>query len=136
APDIAGDPGLERAFREHLTETEGHERVTRELLEARGEKPSRVKDTVMGVGGKGFLLFARLQPDTPGKLLAHALSYEGLEVASYELLLRVAERAGEQEVAETARAIRAEERAMIDRLEGCFDRAVEASLRAVGRDDL
>ena len=36
----------------------------------------------MGVGGKGFLLFAHLQPDTPGKLFAHALSYEGLEFAS------------------------------------------------------
>src|SRR5436190_1433898 len=80
APELAGDAELERAFRDHLSETEGHERVTRELLEARGEKPARLKDAVMGVGGKGFLLFARLQPDTPGKLLAHALSYEGLEL--------------------------------------------------------
>ena len=71
APELAGDAELERAFREHLSETEGHERLTRELLEARGEKPARLKDAVMGVGGKGFLLFARLQPDTPGKLLAH-----------------------------------------------------------------
>ena len=47
----------------------------------------------MRLGGKGFLLFARLQPDTPGKLLAHALSYEALELAAYELLARVAERA-------------------------------------------
>ena len=36
APDMAGDPELARAFREHLTETEQHERLTRELLEARG----------------------------------------------------------------------------------------------------
>src|ERR1051325_8405778 len=97
APELAGDPELERAFREHLAETEGHERITRELLEARGEGASGVKDGVRGGGGRAFLLFARLQPDTPGKLLAHALSYEGLELASYELLLRVAERAGEQE---------------------------------------
>ena len=136
APDIAGDAALERAFREHLTETDGHERITRELLEARGESPSRLKDTVMGIGGKGFLLFAKLQPDTPGKLLSHALSYEGLELASYELLLRVAERAGEQEVVDGAGPIRDDEREMIQRLEGCFDGAVEASLREVGRDDL
>ena len=93
APDLAGDPELAKNFREHLRETEGHERLVREALEARGEKPSRTKDVVMAVGGKGFLLFARLQPDTPGKLLAHALSYEGLELASYELLHEVATRA-------------------------------------------
>src|SRR3954463_15320447 len=73
APDLAGDPAIAASFREHLTETEGHERVTRELLEARDAKPSRVKG-VMWTGGKGFLLFARLQPDTPGKLLSHAIS--------------------------------------------------------------
>jgi ferritin-like metal-binding protein YciE len=95
-----------------------------------------VKDTVMKVGGKGFLLFARLQPDAPGKLHAHSLSYEALELSSYELLRGTAERAGEAEVAEAATAIAREERAMMERLEATFDRAVEASLRDVGRDDL
>jgi ferritin-like metal-binding protein YciE len=136
APKIARDPELAIAFREHLAETEGHERTVRELLQTRGASPSRVKDTVMALGGKGFLLFARLQPDTPGKLVAHALSYEGLELASYELLARVAERAGEEKVVEAARRIRDEERAMMGRLEASFDRSVEASLREVGRDDL
>ena len=136
APDIAGDPQLAAAFRQHLTETEGHERITRALLAGRGASPSKLKDTVMAVGGKGFLLFARLQPDTPGKLVAHALSYEALEVASYELLLRVAGRAGETEVADAARRIRDEEREMMRRLEASFDRSVDASLREVGRSDL
>src|SRR5438034_420171 len=40
APEIAGDPELSGAYREHLRETEGHERLVRELLEARGAKPS------------------------------------------------------------------------------------------------
>src|SRR5918911_2290305 len=98
APDLAGDPELAKNFREHLRETEGHERLVREALEARDAKPSRTKDAVMAIGGKGFLLFARLEPDTPGKLHAHALSYEGLEVSAYELLRRVADRAGEDQV--------------------------------------
>ena len=136
APDLAGDPELASNFREHLRETEGHERLVREALEAREAKPSRTKDVVMAIGGKGFLLFARLEPDTPGKLHAHALSYEGLEVASYELLARVAERADEPAVVETAQRIRDEERAMMERLEAGFDRAVEASLRALEPDDL
>src|SRR5919206_1445445 len=129
APDLAGDDELSENYREHLRETEGHEQRIRALLEARDAKPSLTKDTVMKVGGKGFLLFARLQPDTPGKLHAHALSYEGLELASYELLARVAARAGEQPVAEAATGIASEERRMMARLEASFDRAVEASLR-------
>jgi ferritin-like metal-binding protein YciE len=136
APEIAGDPELTAAYREHLRETEGHERLVRDLLEERGAKPSLAKDVVMKVGGKGFLLFARLNPDTPGKLHSHALSYEALELSSYELLRGVAERADEPEVADAANEVAAEERRMMQRLESTFDRAVEASLRAVGRDDL
>jgi ferritin-like metal-binding protein YciE len=136
APDLAGDHELAANFREHLRETEEHERLVREALETRGAKPSRPKDVIMAIGGKGFLLFARLQPDTPGKLHAHAYSYEALELASYELLARAADRAGDTGVVEIAQRIRDEERRMMERLEAGFDRAVEASLRAVEPDDL
>jgi ferritin-like metal-binding protein YciE len=136
APEIAGAPELAEAFRSHLKETEEHERITRDLLERRGAKPSRVKDAVMGVGGKGFLLFARLQPDTPGKLFAHALSYEALEHASYELLRRVAERAGDDDVVQAATRIGEEERAMMETLESNVDAAVGAALEAHPRGEL
>src|ERR687885_560793 len=106
APDLAGDPGLAEAFRAHLAESEGHERLVRERLDAHGASPSKVKDAVMAVGGRGFVLFARSQPDTTGKLTAHALSYEHLEYASYELLMRVARRAGDEETARVAEEIR------------------------------
>ena len=136
APDIAGDPQIAAAFEEHLAETEGQEQDIRALLDARGADPSRVKDTIMAAGGVGFVLFARSQPDTPGKLVAHALSYEALELASYELLARVAQQAGETEVVQVADRIHDQEQAMIDRLEALFDRSVDASLREVGNDDL
>ena len=136
APKLAGDPQLSHIFEEHLAETETHERLTRELLEARDAEPSKVKDVVMGVGGKGFLLFARLNPDTPGKLYAHALSYEGLELASYELLARVAELAGDTEVVEAAQRIRDDERSMMERLESHVDDAFAASQREHPRDDI
>jgi len=136
APGIAGTPKLATALQEHLAETEGHEAAVKRLLEARDEAPSRFKDAVMKLGGKGFVLFARANPDTTGKLLAHSLSYEALEEASYALLAEVAAAAGEQDVVETANRIRGEEAAMKARLEGCFDEAVAASLAAVGNDDL
>src|SRR3954451_8023433 len=105
APDIAGEPQLAEAFRTHLTESERHERLVRERLDARGAKPSKVKDLVMALGGKGFVLFARSQPDTPGKLTFHSYSYEALEQGSYEMLERVARRAGDEETARVAHDI-------------------------------
>lgn len=136
APDAARDPELAEIFRAHLVETEGHESAMRERLEAHGERSSVLKDLLMRVGGAGFLLFARAQPDTPGKLVAHAYSYEHLELASYELLIRVAKRAADSETVAAAQRIRDEERAMAERLAAGFDKAVEASLAEKSPDDL
>jgi ferritin-like metal-binding protein YciE len=129
APRLARDPELARAFRQHLTETEEQERRVRSRLAAHGADPSKVKDWVARAGGVGMVLFARSQPDTPGKLTAHAYSYEHMELAAYELLALVAERAGDGETADMARSIREEEAAMANRLAARFDRAVDASLR-------
>lgn len=93
APKIAGDPAIESAFVEHLTETEGHERLVRERLQARDASPSLLKDAAGAVTGFGFALFAKFNPDTPGKLVTHAYSYEHMELAAYDLLTRIAERA-------------------------------------------
>ncbi len=136
APKIAGDPEIAAAFAEHLTETEGHERLIRERLEARDAGPSLLKDLAGKVTGQGFGLFAKFQPDTPGKLVTHAYSYEHMELAAYDLLGRIAERARDADTAAVAHEILAEERAMAERLSLLFDRAVEASLRDQDPDDL
>jgi ferritin-like metal-binding protein YciE len=136
APDIAKEPRLAEAFRLHLGETERHERTTRELLEAHDASPSAVKEAVMAAGGKGFVLFARSQTDTPGKLAAHGISYEALEIGSYELLRRVAERAGDVETATAAQAILDDELAMRDRIDADWDPIVDASLGSAASDDL
>jgi ferritin-like metal-binding protein YciE len=136
APRLAGDPELARAFWEHLMETEEHERLVRGRLGEHGADPSKVKDLVARAGGVGMVLFARSQPDTPGKLTAHAYAYEHMELAAYELLALVAERAGDAETVDVARSIREQEATMAERLAERFDRAVEASLRDVGRSDL
>jgi ferritin-like metal-binding protein YciE len=136
APEIAGEVGLEAAFERHLIETEGQERLVRERLEAHGASPSTTKDLAGKAGGLGMILFARFNPDTPGKLVNHAYSYEHMELAAYELLARVASRAGDEETFEVANRIAAQEREMAVRLEAGFDRAVEASLRDQDPDDL
>jgi ferritin-like metal-binding protein YciE len=134
APKLAGDPVLAQAFEAHRVETERHEALIRERLDAHDASPSRIEDLLGAVSGKGFVLFARLNPDTPGKLAAHAFSYEHLELAAYDLLARVAERAGDAETVDVAHRIRAEEDAMAARIGGSWDRAVAASIE--GKDDL
>jgi len=136
APRVAGDPELRRIFGEHLRETEEQERLVREQLERVGAKPSTVKDVAGRVGGWGMILFARVNPDTPGKLAMHAYSYEHMELAAYELLRRIADRAGNQAVRDMAQRIGAQERTMADRIAGSWDRAVDASLREKGAEDI
>jgi ferritin-like metal-binding protein YciE len=136
APRIAGDPELRRIFEQHLHETEEHERLVREQLDRHGASPSTTKDVAARVGGWGMVLFARVNPDTPGKLVAHAHSYEHMELAAYELLRRIAERGGDHEVRAMADRIAADERAMADRIAERWDRAVEASLSGKGAEDV
>ena len=136
APRIAGDPDLASVFEQHLGETERQEARVRARLGAHAAEPSTVKDLAGKAGGVGMLLFAKFNPDTPGKLVNHAYSYEHMELAAYELLRRVAERAEDQAVVDLALTIGAQERAMGERLAACFDVAVEASLRVKGADDI
>ena len=128
APKLAGEGRLAAAFREHLDETQEHERLVREQLEQRGADTSTLKDLAGRVGGWAMIAFARLNPDTPGKLTAHAFSYEHMELAAYELLRRIAQRAHDEPVIELARVVGAQEQAMAERLAGCFDEAVDISL--------
>src|SRR3954467_7636976 len=136
APDIAGSPELAEMFRAHETETEEHKRLIEERLEAHGESTAKLKDAAGYVTGKGFVLFAKFNPDSPGKLAAHAHSYEAMEEADYEYLWRVAEHAGDQETAQVARTILEQEKAMKGRIFDHFDATVEASLREKNADDM
>jgi ferritin-like metal-binding protein YciE len=136
APGMAGDDRLAEAYRAHEAETEEHKRLIEERLEAHGESPNKLKDIAGQVTGKGFVLFAKVNPDTPGKLAAHAHAYEAMEEAAYELLSRIAERAGDQETVTAAQRILVQEVLMKERIAAGFDTAVDASLRELGAGDL
>jgi ferritin-like metal-binding protein YciE len=136
ARKVAGEPEIAEAFSQHLRETERHETYVSDRLTALSWAPVPQKDLAGRITGIGMALFARFQPDTPGKLVAHAYSYERMEMALYELIGRLAERVGDGETVMTARMIHAEEQAMAERLAACFDLAAEASLRELSPDDL
>jgi ferritin-like metal-binding protein YciE len=134
-PKIARDPVIADAFERHIGETEDQKRRIEERLEGLGSAPNKVKDVAGTLSGPAFVLFAKVQPDTPGKLVSHAYSYEHMELAAYELLSRVARRANDDETAALARSIASQERDMANRLEE-WDRVVDAALEAVDADDL
>jgi UDP-glucose 4-epimerase len=136
APYLTSDKGLEGIFTHHLHETEEQERRVRERLEELGGEPSALKDAAGAVGGWAMAAFAAAQPDTPGKLAMHAYSYEHMEIAAYELLRRLAERAGDEVTAAMAADIASEEARMAERLEQNFDAAVEASVNQERIDEL
>jgi ferritin-like metal-binding protein YciE len=63
ASKIAGAASLANDFRTHHEETERHVELVRQRLESLGGSPSVIKDAVMKLGGKAFVLFARVQPE-------------------------------------------------------------------------
>jgi ferritin-like metal-binding protein YciE len=135
APDLV-EGAFAEAFQKHIGETESQEQRVRERLQAHDASPSRLKDVAGQAGGFGMVLFARSQPDTPGKLAMHAFSYEHMEAAAYELLGIAAREAGDEETATMAAAIADEEREMAGRIAERWDEAVEQALAKVERDDL
>jgi ferritin-like metal-binding protein YciE len=136
APKIAGDATLEAMFEKHIGETEDQKRRVEERLEALGGSPSKVKDIAGAASGPAFALFAKFQPDTPGKLSTHAFSYEHMELAAYELLSRLAARAKDEATTALALEIEAQENEMARRISDNWDVAVNASLQDVAPDDL
>ena len=136
APKIAGDATLKAAFEQHIGETEDQKRRVEQRLEELGGSPNKLKDVAGAASAPAFALFAKLQPDTPGKLTSHAFSYEHLELAAYELLSKVAERADDRQTAQLAKDIAAQENEMARRLSENWDVAVNASLRDKDPDDI
>lgn len=134
ATSAAGDEQLAAIFAAHAGETEAHEQRLRERLRAHGM--GVLDGSSERTGGIGMAVFAASEPDTPAKLVAHAFSYEHLEIAAYELLKKMAEEAGDNPTAALAEQIGEEAQRMADRLEGSFDLVVDASLNGGGELDL
>jgi ferritin-like metal-binding protein YciE len=128
-PALAGFDELAEVFRKHLEETREQRRLVEQRLDAHDASPSRFQNTGLRIGGLNIGGFFGAQPDTPLKLAGFAYAFEHLEIAAYELLRRVAERAGDAETAAVAERIAGEERSAAERVAATWDAAVDASLR-------
>jgi ferritin-like metal-binding protein YciE len=116
------DEYLEAVFRQHLEETRHHLQRLEDLLAERGAGPSLVKDAVLSAGGLNLSAFFGAQPDATTKLAGFAFAFEHLEIAAYELLRRVAARAGAEDVTAVAEEILTEERGAAARFAESWDR--------------
>jgi ferritin-like metal-binding protein YciE len=130
--DSVDDPELASVFREHLAETEEHERLVKQRLQALDAGPSMLKD----VAQKGIATItgtvANAAPDTAGKMAIQAFAFEHLEIASYRMLRQVAERAGDHETVRVADQILAQETAAAEKLSALLERVADHDLAQMG----
>ena len=122
------DPEITEMLRHHKEETERHERRLRERLDALGAGTSARKQaqTIATALMKGAA--DQVRGDQAGKNARDGYVSEHMEIAAYELLERLARKAGDAETAEVARQNRAEDEAMAQKIASNWDRFLEHTL--------
>jgi ferritin-like metal-binding protein YciE len=122
------DEEIGRIFRAHRLQTEEHERQIAARLESHGQSPSKLKDVAMQAGALGIGAIAMALPETTLRLAKVAYAFENLEIATYGIIGRLAERAGDADTVAVAQRILEEEEAAAELVRGAFDRVVELTL--------
>src|SRR5215208_701212 len=125
------DPQMKEMLEDHMRETKEHERRLRERLDALGRGTSARKQA-QAVGAallKGVGDVAR--GDKAGKNARDGYTAEHMEIAAYQLLERLAKKAGDTETAEVARQNRADEEEMARRIDQSWDRTLKLTLECL-----
>ena len=132
AAKATDDPQLHELFEHHHEETEEHERLIRECIEAHGESTSKLKDLGGRVAAMAKGAESTLPSDAPGRLARDGYVQEQTEIAAYELLCRVADRAGDTRTAEVGRRILENERQTAEKIAGTWDHVTDLALQEAG----
>jgi ferritin-like metal-binding protein YciE len=126
------DPQVIDLLEHHKVETEEHSLRLRRRLEAHGASPSMVREAGGILGALAKMPLDLVRGEKAGRNARDAYATEHMEIASYQLLERVATRAGDEETAEVARLNRADEEAMAKKLDEHWDTFAQQSLREEG----
>jgi len=126
------DPEILDALEHHRLQTEGHADRMKARLEAHDATPSGVKQVGGIVAALAKMPLDIVRGEKAGRNARDGFATEHMEIASYELLRRIAEKAGDEETARVAKEIIAEEQAMADLIAGHWDTFAELSLREEG----
>jgi ferritin-like metal-binding protein YciE len=126
------DPEILQELEHHKIETEGHAQRMRARLEAHGAQPSTVKQAAGILAAFAKLPLDMVRGEKAGRNARDGYATEHMEIAAYELLARIADRAGDEQTATAAREIIAEEREMASTIEANWDRFAALSLSGAG----
>lgn len=126
------DPAILEDLENHRAETMEHERLTKQRVEALGGNVTAMKDLPAIVGAMIKGVADSIRSDKPGKNARDGYVTESLEIAAYQLLEQLAGRAGDEETAEMARVIRADEERMRDRIDSTWSKVIDLTLAERG----
>ena len=126
------DPEILDALEHHKLQTQSHADRMQARLEAHDATPSGVRQVTGIVAALAKMPLDMVRGEKAGRNARDGYATEHLEIASYELLSRIAERAGDEETAAAAREILQDERQMASTIERNWDRFVELSLEEQG----
>ena len=126
------DPDLLRELEHHRIETEGHAERMKQRLAAHGASPSMVRQAGGVLGALAKMPLDMVRGEKAGRNARDGFAAEHMEIASYELLKRVAERANDPDTVAACDEILTQERAMADTIAASWDRFAELSLRESG----
>jgi ferritin-like metal-binding protein YciE len=122
----------ERALERHKKQTEQQAERLEERLHEHGSSPSKAKEAggMMAALMKSVVDVAR--NDSPGRNARDGFATEHMEIASYQLLERVARKAGDSKTAAVARQNREEEEAMARSIGSKWNKIVDLTLKEEG----
>jgi ferritin-like metal-binding protein YciE len=126
------DPEIVDRLEHHKLETQHHAATMRRLLEAHDAQPSMVRQAAGILEALMKMPFDMVRGEKSGRNARDGYASEHLEIASYELLKRVAQRVGDEETVRACDEILEQERAMAAFFEANWDRFAELSLREEG----
>ncbi|HEX4680880.1 MAG TPA: DUF892 family protein [Gaiellaceae bacterium] len=126
------DPEILQELEHHRIETEGHVTRMRARLEAHGAQPSTVKQAAGILTALAKVPLDMVRGEKAGRNARDGYATEHLEIASYELLKRIAQRANDEETVSACDQIIEQERAMAETIAANWDKFTELSLREAG----
>ena len=126
------DPEILDALEHHKMQTQGHADRMAQRLEAHGASPSAVKQLGGVLGALAKMPLDLVRGEKAGRNARDGYATEHMEIAGYELLRRIAQKAGDEETATAAQEIIVEEKAMARLIEQNWDRFAELSLQEEG----
>jgi ferritin-like metal-binding protein YciE len=128
------DPQTLNLLKQHRSETVVHEQRLAQRLDELGKAKSMMGEATAAVSSWFKSMGNAMRTDKPGKNARDGYVTEHVEIAAYELLERLAMRAGDTRTAEIARLNKKDEYEMARRLGDNWDRAIDLTLLEAGID--